>query len=110
MGCHPTLTENANFVTNALSGDLSTVNVRPSCGHHTCSLHQWIGNLIIPQFDPRMSSLALLEPEITSPLDVTDKNNEDVFLASIVAVVAFLLGMDVVEVMVVRMVQFLNKR
>ena len=29
MGCHPMLTENANFVTNALRGDLSTVNVRP---------------------------------------------------------------------------------
>ena len=39
MGCHPMLTKNANFVTNALKGDLSTVNV-----HHSCSLHQWIGN------------------------------------------------------------------
>ena len=29
MGCHPMLTENPNFVTNALRGDLSTVNVRP---------------------------------------------------------------------------------
>ena len=29
MGCHPMLTENTNFVTNALRGDLSTVNVRP---------------------------------------------------------------------------------
>ena len=57
-----------------------------------------------------MSSLALLEPEILSPLDVTGKNNVDVFLVSIVAVVAFPLCMDVVEVMVVRMVQFLNKR
>ena len=56
-----------------------------------------------------MSSLALLEPEITSPLDVTGKNYVDVFLASIVAVVAFPLCMDVVEVMVVRMVPFLNK-
>ena len=29
MGCHPMLTKNTNFVTNALRGDLSTVNVRP---------------------------------------------------------------------------------
>ena len=29
MGCHSMLTENDNFVTNALRGDLSTVNVRP---------------------------------------------------------------------------------
>ena len=29
MGCHPMLTENAYFVTNALRGDVSTVNVRP---------------------------------------------------------------------------------
>ena len=57
-----------------------------------------------------MSSLALLEPEIPYPLDVTGKNNVDVFLALMVAVVAFLLCMDVVKVMVVRMVPFLNKR
>ena len=56
------------------------------------------------------SSLALLEPEIPSPLDVTETNNVDVFLVSILAVVAFPLCMDVVEVMVVRMVPFLNKR
>ena len=29
MGCHPMLTENANFVTNALIGDLLIVNMRP---------------------------------------------------------------------------------
>ena len=57
-----------------------------------------------------MSSLVLLEPEIPYPLDVTGKNNVDVFLALMVAVVAFLLCMDVVKVMVVRMVPFLNKR
>ena len=57
-----------------------------------------------------MTSLALLEPEITSPLDITGKNNVDVFLPSIVAVIASPLCMDVVEVMVVWMVQFLNKR
>ena len=54
------------------------------------NLHQWIGNLILPQFDPRMSSLALLEPEIPYPLDVTGKNNVDFLLALSVAVVAFL--------------------
>ena len=48
-----------------------------------------------------MSSLALLEAEIPSPLYVTGKNNVDVFLALMVAVVAFPLCMDVVEVMVV---------
>ena len=57
-----------------------------------------------------MSSLALLEPEIPYPLDVTGKNNVDVLLALMVAVVAFPLCMDVVEVMVVRMVPFLNMR
>ena len=57
-----------------------------------------------------MNSLALLEPEIPSPLDETGKNNVDVFLALIVADVAFPLCMDVVEVMKDRMVPFLNKR
>ena len=55
-----------------------------------------------------MSSLALLEAKIPSPLYVTGKNNKNVFLALMVAVVAFPLCMDVVEVMVVRMVPFLN--
>ena len=50
-----------------------------------------------------MSSSALLEP------DVTGKNNVDVLLALMVAVVAFPLCMDVVEVMVVRLVPFLKQ-
>jgi hypothetical protein len=57
-----------------------------------------------------MSSLALLEPEIPYPLDVTGKNNFDFFLALMVAVVAFPSCIDVLEVMVFRMVPFLNKR
>ena len=57
-----------------------------------------------------MNPLALLEVEIPSPLYVTGKNNVDVLLALMVAVVAFPLCMDVVKVMVVRMVQCLNKR
>ena len=56
-----------------------------------------------------MSYLTLLEPEIPSPLDVTGKNNVDLFLASIVTDVAFPLCMNVVEAMVVRMVPFLIK-
>ena len=51
-----------------------------------------------------MSFLALLEPEIPYPLDVTGKNYVDVFLALMVAIITFLLCIDVVEVMVVRMV------
>ena len=51
-----------------------------------------------------MSSLALLEP-----LDVTGKNNVDFFLALMMALVAFPLCIDVVDVMVVSMVPFLNK-
>ena len=66
--------------------------------------------LILPQFDPRMSSLVLLEPEIPSPLDVTGKTNVDFCWASTVADVAFPLCMVEVEVMVVRMVPLLNKR
>ena len=57
-----------------------------------------------------MISLAFLEPEIPYPFDVTGKNNVDFFLALMVAVVAFPLCMDVVEVMVVRMVPFLHNR
>ena len=54
-----------------------------------------------------MLSLAILEPEIPYPLYVTGKNNVDVFfLALMVAVVAFPLCMNAVEVMV----PFLNKR
>ena len=41
MGCHLMLTENANFVTNALRCDLSTGNVRPWCGHHTSPCIGW---------------------------------------------------------------------
>ena len=57
-----------------------------------------------------MSSLALLELEIPSPLYVTGKYNVDAFLALMVGVVAFLLCMDMVEMMVVRMEQFLKNR
>ena len=57
-----------------------------------------------------MSTLALLEAEIPYPSYVTGKNNKDIFLGVMVAVDAFPLCMDVVEVMVVRMVQFVNKR
>ena len=56
-----------------------------------------------------MNPLGLLGVEIPSPLYVPGKNNVNVFLALMVAVVAFPLCMDVVEVMVVRMVAFLNK-
>ena len=57
-----------------------------------------------------MNPLSLLEVEIPSPLYVTGKNYVDFFLTSMVAVIAFPLCIDVVEVMVVRMVPFLNKR
>ena len=56
-----------------------------------------------------MSSLDLLEAEKPSPLYVTGKNNL-VFFVLVVADNAFPLCMDVVEVMVVRMVQFVNQR
>ena len=88
----------------------SIKNVRSRCGHHTCSVHHWLRNSILPQFDPQMSSLALLEAKILSPLYITGKNNVDVFLVLMVAVDAFPLCMDMVQVMVVRMVQFVNKR
>ena len=57
-----------------------------------------------------MSSLALVEPEIPYPLDVTGKQICSFFLVLMVAVVALPLCMDVMEVIVVRMVPFLNKR
>ena len=57
-----------------------------------------------------MNPLGLLEVEIPSPLYVTGKNNVDVFLALMVAIVPLPLCMNVVKVMVLRMVQFLNKR
>ena len=53
-----------------------------------------------------MSSLALLEAEIPPLLYVTGKNMRDIFMALIVAVVAFSSCMDVVEVMAARMVKF----
>ena len=56
-----------------------------------------------------MSSLALLEAEKPSPLYVTGKNNLDAFFVSMVPDDVFPLCMDVVEVMVVRMVQFVNE-
>ena len=62
------LAENTNFVTSALRGDLSTMNVRPWCGHQICSMNQWIGNSILPQFDPKKSSLAQIEAQRSSPL------------------------------------------
>ena len=57
-----------------------------------------------------MSSLALLEAEIPSPLYGTGKKKVDVFIALMVAIVAFPSCMDVVEMMVVRIVPFLNRR
>ena len=57
-----------------------------------------------------MSSQALLEAKIPSPLYVTGKNYVMFFWALMVAVVAVPLCMDMVEVMVVRMVQLVNKR
>jgi len=57
-----------------------------------------------------MSSLALLEAEIPSPLYVTGKNYVMLFSALMVAVAAFPLCLYVVEVVVVRIVQFLNKK
>ena len=57
-----------------------------------------------------MSLVALLEAEKPSPLYATGKNYPVVFLMLIVADDAFPLCMDVVEVMVVRMVQFVNQR
>ena len=57
-----------------------------------------------------MSFLALLEAEIPSPLYVTGKNNVMFFWELMVAVVASSLCMDVMEVMVVRIVQFFNNR
>ena len=57
-----------------------------------------------------MTSLALLEADIPSPLNVTGKNYVDVILVLMEAVVAFPLCMHAVEVIVDRMVQFLNKR
>ena len=56
-----------------------------------------------------MSSLALLEVEIPSPLYLTGKNNVMLILVLMVAVVTFPLYMDVVEVMVFRILQFLSK-
>ena len=53
-----------------------------------------------------MSSLALLEEEIPSPLYETGQNKVVFFWALMVAVVALPLCTDVVEVMVVRMVPF----
>ena len=57
-----------------------------------------------------MSPLSLLEAEIPSPLYVTGKQKHKFFWALMVAVVAFPLCMDVVEVVVVKTVQFLNKK
>ena len=50
-----------------------------------------------------MSSLAILETEIVFFFYVTGKNKRDFFMVLIVAVAAFSLGMDVGEVMVIRM-------
>ena len=57
-----------------------------------------------------MSLVALLEAEKPSPLYATGKSYPVVFLMLIVADDAFPLCMDVVEVMVVRMVHFVNQR
>ena len=56
-----------------------------------------------------MSSLAALEAEIPSFLYATGNNKAEVFMALMVAVVAFPLCMDVVKVIVVRMVPFKKK-
>ena len=55
-----------------------------------------------------MSSLALLEADIPSPLCKTSKNKVDIFLPSMVAVIALPLCMDVVEVMVMVMIMLVQ--
>ena len=58
-----------------------------------------------------MTSIALVEGEIPSPLYETGKKKgRCFFLALMVAVVAFPLYMDFLDVMVLRIVPFLNKR
>ena len=57
-----------------------------------------------------MRSFALIETEIPSPLYVTGKKRYIFFFALMVAVVAYPLCNDVVLVMLVRKVTFLNKR
>ena len=62
MGCHPMVSyaENANFVTDARTGDLSTVNVQPRYSHHTCSVHKWIGNSILHQSPTTLTSVSYI--------------------------------------------------
>ena len=43
-------------------------------------VHSLIGNKILPQFDPKDSSIALLEAEIPSLLKTTGKNSGEGFL------------------------------
>ena len=43
---------------------------RQNCGKTPYSVHQWIGNWILPHFDPKMSSLGLLEAKIIPKLRI----------------------------------------
>ena len=73
-------------------------------------MHKWISNSILPQFDPRMSSLALLEGEIHVAFYTTGKNSVDCFFLPMlvcgVVVVDFLLCIVMVVLTIVTIVKF----
>ena len=54
----------SNFGPKVLRKELSRPNMRQKCGNSPCSAHQWIRNWILPHFDPKLSSLGLLEAKI----------------------------------------------
>ena len=56
--------EKANLCSKALRKEFSTPKLRQNCGKAPYSVQQWIGNLILPHVDPKMSSLGLLEAKI----------------------------------------------
>ena len=48
--------------------------MRQKCNILPFSVHQWIGNLNLPHFDPQMSPLGLLEAKIIPKLRNTGNN------------------------------------
>ena len=71
LNCITSPNKKSNSGPNSLRKEFSTESMRQKCNILPYSVDQWIGNWILPHFDPKMSSLGLLEAKIIPKLRTT---------------------------------------
>ena len=77
----------SNSGPKALKKEFSTEYMRQKCDILPYSVDQWIGNLILPYFDPKMSSLGLPEAKIIPNVRTLGIYCHNCFFVVVVAVV-----------------------